>query len=56
MGEDLESVADPDDGDAAVSRGDEFREKVLAGVHRFDSTGGDVVAVGETAGETDEVE
>ena len=36
--EDLESIADPDDGYAAISGGDEFREKVLSGVHRFDST------------------
>lgn len=56
MDEDLESVADPDDGDAAVSGGDEFWEEVLSGVHRFDSAGGDVVAVGESAGESDEIE
>lgn len=56
LDEDLESVADPDDGDAAVSGGDELWEEVLSGVHRFDSAGGDVVAVGESTGETDEVE
>ncbi len=35
--EDLEAVADADDGCASVAGGDEFWEKMLAGVHGFDS-------------------
>lgn len=38
LDEDLEAVANADDGDAAIAGGFEFWEEVFAGVHGFDSS------------------
>jgi hypothetical protein len=52
----LKAVAGADHGDAAIEGSAEGRVEALAEFHREDAAAGDVVAVGESAWKTDEIE
>lgn len=55
LNHDLKSIADPDHRHASFRRFEQLGHEPLPGVHRFDASGCDIVAIREPAWESDEV-